>query len=383
MINQGMILGRSSLVNRLLTTTGGTISVDEKRDIIPADIVPAVFISANCNEIIQKYNTQRKAKTIDIDSNLSAQYHIIKSKITELENNIFDSINPNAEFAGRVSITLDSVFQIYADISFVDNDKLDIEAFKNWRSEYKNAEFILEDDGSYICGSEVEKMSKSKYNVQTPDELVEKFGADTLRMYEMFLGPLEQFKPWDTKGINGVHNFLRKLWRLFYNEGQSIITDAEPSKDSLKTLHKTIKKIEEDLERFSFNTGVSNFMICVNELTEQKCHSRAVLEQLVVLLSPYAPHVAEELWEALGNKAGSISATTFPTFNPDFLVEANFAYPVSFNGKMRFSAELPTAMNAQEVQAAVMAMPEAEKWLEGKEPKKVIVVPGRIVNIVV
>jgi leucyl-tRNA synthetase len=226
-------------------------------------------------------------------------------------------------------------------------------------------------------------MSKSKYNVQTPDELVEKFGADTLRMYEMFLGPLEQFKPWDTKGINGVHNFLRKLWRLFYNEGKSIITDAEPSKESLKTLHKTIKKIEEDLERFSFNTGVSNFMICVNELTEQKCHSRAVLEQLVVLLSPYAPHVAEELWEALGNEAGSISTATFPTFNPDFLVEANFAYPVSFNGKMRFSAELPTAMNAQEVQAAVMAMPEAEKWLEGKEPKKVIVVPGRIVNIVV
>ncbi|MBI3238928.1 MAG: class I tRNA ligase family protein, partial [Flavobacteriia bacterium] len=269
------------------------------------------------------------------------------------------------------------------DISFVDNDKLDIEAFKNWREEYKNAEFILEEDGSYICGSEVEKMSKSKYNVQTPDELVEKFGADTLRMYEMFLGPLEQFKPWDTKGINGVHNFLRKLWRLFYNEGNSIITDAEPSKESLKTLHKTIKKIEEDLERFSFNTGVSNFMICVNELTEQKCHSRAVLEQLVVLLSPYAPHVAEELWEALGNEAGSISAATFPTFNPDFLVEANFAYPVSFNGKMRFSAELPTAMNAQEVQAAVMAMPEAEKWLEGKEPKKVIVVPGRIVNIVV
>ncbi|MES2556874.1 MAG: leucine--tRNA ligase [Bacteroidota bacterium] len=275
------------------------------------------------------------------------------------------------------------VTPLHVDISFVDNDKLDIEAFKNWREEYKNAEFILEEDGSYICGSEVEKMSKSKYNVQTPDELVEKFGADTLRMYEMFLGPLEQFKPWDTKGINGVHNFLRKLWRLFYNEGNIIVTDAEPTKDSLKTLHKTIKKIEEDLERFSFNTGVSNFMICVNELTEQKCHSRSVLEQLVILLSPYAPHVAEELWEALGHEAGSISTAAFPTFNPDFLVEANFAYPVSFNGKMRFSAELPTSMSAQEVQAAVLAMPETEKWLEGKEPKKVIVVPGRIVNMVV
>jgi leucyl-tRNA synthetase len=264
-----------------------------------------------------------------------------------------------------------------------DDESINIEELRNWQPQFASIELVPNEKGLIIVKREVDKMSKRWFNVVTPDDLCEKFGADTLRMYEMFLGPLEQFKPWDTKGINGVHNFLRKLWRLFYYEGQSIVTDAEPSKDSLKTLHKTIKKIEEDLERFSFNTGVSNFMICVNELTEQKCHSRAVLEQLVVLLSPYAPHVAEELWEALGNEAGSISAATFPTFNPDFLVEANFAYPVSFNGKMRFSAELPTAMNAQEVQAAVMAMPEAEKWLEGKEPKKVIVVPGRIVNIVV
>ena len=276
------------------------------------------------------------------------------------------------------------VIPIHVDISLVDNDKLDIEAFKAWRPEFANAEFILEEDGSYICGSEVEKMSKSKFNVQTPDELVEKFGADTLRMYEMFLGPLEQTKPWDTKGISGVHNFLRKLWRLFYENGNVIVTDEPASKESLKTLHKTIKKVEEDLERFSFNTNVSNLMICVNELTEQKCHSKEVLEQLVILLAPYAPHAAEELWsEALGNAAGTVSTAPFPKFNPEMLVEANTVYPVSFNGKMRFNAELPTTYSAKEVEEAVLAMPEAQKWLEGKTPKKMIVVPGRIVNIVV
>jgi leucyl-tRNA synthetase len=353
MINQGMILGRSSFVYRVnFTNIQPELTEIEKRRLNP------LFISFSTIKNFGEFE----------------DFERTTEKFIKYFSNHGININ-------EIS-TLETI-PLHVDISFVDNDKLDIQAFKNWREEYKNAEFILEEDGSYICGSEVEKMSKSKYNVQTPDELVEKFGADTLRMYEMFLGPLEQFKPWDTKGINGVHNFLRKLWRLFYYEGQSIITDAEPSKDSLKTLHKTIKKIEEDLERFSFNTGVSNFMICVNELTEQKCHSRYVLEQLIVLLSPYAPHVAEELWEALGHEAGSISTAAFPTFNPDFLVEANFAYPVSFNGKMRFSAELPTTMSAQEVQAAIMAMPETEKWLEGKEPKKVIVVPGRIVNMVV
>lgn len=275
------------------------------------------------------------------------------------------------------------VVPLHVDISLVDNDKLDTEAFKAWRPEFANAEFILEDDGTYICGSEVEKMSKSKFNVQTPDELVEKFGADTLRMYEMFLGPLEQTKPWDTKGISGVHNFLRKLWRLFYEDGKLIVNDTPADKASLKTLHKTIKKVEDDLERFSFNTNVSNLMICVNELTDQKCHSKEVLEQVVILLAPYAPHAAEELWEALGYEAGTISTVHFPTFNPDMLVEANTVYPVSFNGKMRFNAELPTTFSAKEVEEAVLAMPEAQKWLEGKAPKKVIVVPGKIVNMVV
>jgi leucyl-tRNA synthetase len=272
---------------------------------------------------------------------------------------------------------------IHIDISIVDNDKLDIEAFKNSREEYKNAEFIVEENGDYICGHEVEKMSKSKYNVQTPDELVEKFGADTLRMYEMFLGPLEQFKPWDTKGITGVHNFLRKLWRLFHDKENILSLSYEtPSKDSLKTLHRTIKKLEDDLNRFSFNTGVSNFMICVNELTEQKCNNASILQELVILLSPYAPHISEELWEKLGNEKGTISFAAFPKFDESVLVEANFEYPVSFNGKMRFKVSLPLALSVQEVEKEVMSSAEALKYLEGKDPKKVIVVPGRIVNVV-
>ncbi|MDH4471448.1 MAG: class I tRNA ligase family protein [Fluviicola sp.] len=388
MINQGMILGRSSLAYRLLKkSASGVVFADTELNLLPVEKAPDLFISKSFLDYRQELISKIASTKEDWDNKfvLEDKYNLIIDKIKSIGEKVTNTLREqNPDCIGTIEYSLDFYSFIYVDISFVDNDKLDTEAFKNWRTDFKNAEFIYEDDGeTFLCGSEVEKMSKSKYNVQTPDELVDKFGADTLRMYEMFLGPLEQFKPWDTKGINGVHNFLRKLWRLFYNEGQSIVTDAEPSKDSLKTLHKTIKKIEEDLERFSFNTGVSNFMICVNELTEQKCHSRSVLEQLVVLLSPYAPHVAEELWEALGHKAGSISSAEFPKFNPDFLVEANFAYPVSFNGKMRFSAELPATMSVQEVQAAVMAMPETEKWLEGKEPKKVIVVPGRIVNMVV
>jgi leucyl-tRNA synthetase len=290
------------------------------------------------------------------------------------DTNIFVSSSKKAEFQTTA---------LHVDISIVDNDKLDTVAFKNSREEYKNAEFIFEENGDYICGHEVEKMSKSKYNVQTPDELVEKFGADTLRMYEMFLGPLEQFKPWDTKGITGVHNFLRKLWRLFHDkEGNFTLTSDVPEKESLKTLHRTIKKLDEDLNRFSFNTGVSNFMICVNELTEQKCNNRSILQDLVILLSPYAPHIAEELWEKIGNDRGTISFASFPKLDESILVEANFEYPVSFNGKMRFKVQLPLALSAQEVEKEVMSSAEALKYLEGKDPKKVIVVPGRIVNVV-
>lgn len=290
--------------------------------------------------------------------------------------------NAQGQFVSSSKLTGDET-PIHVDISFVDNDRLDMEAFKSWREEYENAEFIVEEDGTYICGHEVEKMSKSKYNVQTPDELVEKFGADTLRMYEMFLGPLEQSKPWDTKGINGVHNFLRKFWRLFFNaNGEIAITDGEPTKDTLKTLHKTIQKIKDDLEKFSFNTGVSNFMICVNELTEQKCNNRQILEQLTILLSPYAPHITEEAWTLLGHEAGSISYASFPVFNPDFLVADSFEYPISFNGKVRFKVELPSTASKEEVEKAVFENEKTTQYLDGKTPKKVIVVPGRIVNIV-
>jgi len=290
--------------------------------------------------------------------------------------------NADGKFVSKSKLQGDET-PIHVNINFVNNDVLDTNAFRDWRPEYKDAEFILEDNGTYVCGHEVEKMSKSKYNVQTPDELVEKFGADTLRMYEMFLGPIEQAKPWDTKGINGVHNFLRKYWRLFFTaDGTFSVNDGETDKAALKTLHKTIQKIQEDLERFSFNTGVSNFMICVNELTEQKCNNREILEQLTILLSPYAPHITEEIWKLLGHEAGSISSADFPKFNPEFLVEDSFEYPISFNGKVRFKIEISATASKEEVEKMVFSHEKTAQYLEGKTPKKVIVVPKRIVNIV-
>ncbi len=272
--------------------------------------------------------------------------------------------------------------RLHVDIALVDNDKLNLEGFKNWRAEYAKAEFVLEDDGSYLCGSEVEKMSKSKYNVQTPDELVEKFGADTLRCYEMFLGPLEQAKPWDVKGINGVNNFLNKLYRLFYQEDALCVNEAPASKASLKTLHKTIKKVSEDLERHAFNTPISAFMIAVNELTEQKCHNKEILKDLLVILEPFAPFIAEELYESLGFQGG-LHHAPWPKFNATHLVENEITYPVSFNGKMRFKMTLPASLNPKEVEERVLGSNEAQKWLEGKTPKKMIVVPKKIVNVVI
>ena len=274
-----------------------------------------------------------------------------------------------------------NVTPIHVDISMVENDVLDVEAFKNWRAEYAAAKFELE-EGKYICGDEVEKMSKSKYNVQTPDELVDKFGADTLRCYEMFLGPLEQAKPWDTQGINGVHNFLRRFWNLSHTDGQLVVSEDAPDKKALKSLHKTIQKVEEDIKRYSFNTVVSALMICVNELNEQKCNNREIIQDLTIIISPYAPHIAEELWNELGNKE-SISKATYPTFNPEYLVEDSAVYPVSFNGKMRFQLEVPRETPKEEVEKLALSDSRAEKWLEGKTIRKVIVVPGKIVNVVV
>ncbi len=271
---------------------------------------------------------------------------------------------------------------IHVDVNIVDNDQLDIEAFKKWNPEYAAAGFILE-DGHYICGWAVEKMSKSMFNVVNPDTIIERYGADTLRMYEMFLGPLEQSKPWDTNGIDGVHKFFRKLWRLFHDQMNAFRLSQEvPTPQELKVLHKTIKKIRDDIERFSFNTSVSNFMICVNELTDLKCNKKDILEPLVILLAPFAPHITEELWSLLGHDTTVFDAR-FPEANPEYLVEDVFTYPVSFNGKMRFKLELPLGLSPQEIEKAVLADPNAQKWLNGAPPKKVIVVPGKIINMVI
>ena len=274
------------------------------------------------------------------------------------------------------------VTPIHVDINMVKNDILNIEQFKQWQPEFNDAEFILE-DGKYVCGWEVEKMSKSKYNVQNPDDLVEKYGADTLRLYEMFLGPLEQSKPWDVQGIEGTFRFVRKFWRLFHNENSEFCISDEPATaPELKSLHTLIKKEEEGIESISFNTVVSAFMICVNELSDLKCNKREVLEPLTIMISPYAPHIAEELWHLLGHDTSVVNAT-FPVYDESKTMESSFNYPISFNGKMRFNLELPVTMNAEKVQAAVLAAPEAQKWLEGKTPKKVIFVPKKIVNIVI
>lgn len=272
--------------------------------------------------------------------------------------------------------------RLHVDIDFVDNDVLDVSAFVNWRDEFADAEFILE-DGKYICGHEIEKMSKSKHNVQNPDLLIEKYGADTLRLYEMFLGPLKYDKPWDIKGIEGVFRFMRKLWKLYHDENNRFdVSEEEPTKDELKVLHKTIKKIMDDIKRFSFNTAVSTFMICVNELTDLKCNKRKILTELTILISSNAPHIAEELWQLLGHDE-TITYQKFPEFKEEYVKENAFSYPVSFNGKMRFKLELPIDMPRDEVEKAVLAAEDAQKWIAGKIPKKIIVVPNKIVNIVI
>jgi leucyl-tRNA synthetase len=280
---------------------------------------------------------------------------------------------------------------LHVDIGMVENDVLDVEAFRNWRPEFKDATFILEED-KYICGWEIEKMSKSKHNVQSPDEIIHRYGADTLRMYEMFLGPIELHKPWDTNGIEGVFRFLKKYWRLFFNQdGELILTDDKPSAAELKVLHKTIRKVQEDIERFSFNTAVSTFMICVNELSELGCNKRSILEPLNILLSPYAPHISEELWQLMGHD-GSITEVPWPEFREEYVAENTFTYPVSFNGKLRFKLELPLDMPRlelpldmprEEMEKQVLENEQAEKWISGKPVRKVIIVPGKIINVVV
>ncbi|MEB2776998.1 leucine--tRNA ligase [Algoriphagus sp. D3-2-R+10] len=290
---------------------------------------------------------------------------------------------------------------MHVDVNIVHNDQLNLEKFKAWRPDLADAEFILE-DGKYICGSEVEKMSKSKYNVVNPDDIIERYGADTLRLYEMFLGPLEQFKPWNTNGIDGVYKFLKKLWNLYHSaSGDFKVSDTEPSKEEYKALHKALKKMEEDMANFSFNTSVSSFMICVNELTSLKSNKRKILEPLALLVSPYAPHIAEELWSLLGNpesifaspfpeddSESNISTTTttttaFPEYKEEYLTESTFEYPVMINGKMRAKLNLDLSLSKDEIEKAALADDTVQKWLEGKAPKKMIVVPGKIVNVVI
>ena len=272
---------------------------------------------------------------------------------------------------------------LHVDVNIVSNEILDLEKFKVFRSEFADAEFILEND-KYICGVEVEKMSKSKFNVVSPDDIIERYGADTLRMYEMFLGPLEQSKPWNTNGIEGVFKFLRKFWKLSHDDEFNFkVSDDEPSKAEYKALHKIIRKVEEDIERFSFNTSVSSFMICINELTDLKCNKRKIIQDLVIVLSAYAPHISEELWALLGNAPGTLSVALYPVFNPEFLVENEFSYPVSVNGKTRMNLNISLSLSQAEVEAIVMANADLQKYLEGKTPKKIIFVKGKIINIVI
>ena len=361
LINQGMILGESAFVHKLRDFD--CISKKENRTVRLSFISKLLVLS---NSIL---NDQEKIKELFISQ--------VNNSLAS--NNAQDIVNNINDF--EIKINADPS---HVDVSFVNtSNELDMEAFKNWRPEFKDAEFITEDDGTFKVSREVEKMSKSKYNVVNPDEICNQYGADTLRMYEMFLGPLEQAKPWSTAGITGVHSFLKKMWRLFHSgaEESFVVTDKEATKENLKTLHKTIKKVQEDIENFSFNTSVSTFMIAINELTAQKCTSKEVLAPLVVLLSPYAPHIAEELWNKLGN-IESISEAPFPVFEQKYLVENTKVYPVSFNGKMRFTMELSLDLSKDEIESAVMSHEKTLHYLEGRTPKKVIIIPGKIVNLV-
>lgn len=351
LINQGMILGTSAFVYRL--------NIDYLIDLdIFNDRAYPIFVS------------KERAVRIEKEGFNADEIKFLQEKYAELNNGL--PCHPH----------LLNISGIHADVSFVNSsDELDIDAFKNWRSDYNDAQFILNENGKYIVGREVEKMSKSKYNVVTPDNICEDYGADTLRLYEMFLGPLEQAKPWNTAGITGVSGFLKKLWKLYFDDNGLVVNANPPSAEAYKTLHKTIKKVQEDIENFSFNTSVSSFMIAVNELLAINCHERLILEPLAVLISPYAPHIAEELWHQLGHQT-SISTVPFPKFNPEYLVESSKEYPVSFNGKTRFKLEFPMDMPVADIQAAVMADPRTAEYLNGNAPKKVIVVPGRIINVV-
>ena len=354
LINQGMIQGRSNFIYWLSPIISSSSDINLSN-------LSRIFISKSIANLIEK----KDDTIIDFTKKIISQK--IKKEFPKLQDFNIEKI---------------SVLKSHVDVNIVTNDLLDIDAFKEWRTEYADADFIKEENGDFICDHEVEKMSKSKWNVVSPDDICDKFGADTLRLYEMFLGPIEQSKPWNTNGISGVSGFLKKLWRLFFQNSEIFVSDDNPSKGELRTLHKTIKKITEDIERFSFNTSVSNFMICVNELTEVKCNKRVILEPLLILISPYAPHISEELWNRIGNKE-SISLEKFPICQEEFLINDSFNYPISFNGKMRLNIELPANLTIEEIEKEVMNRADVKKYLEDKAPKKIIIVPNKIVNIVI
>ncbi len=354
LINQGMIQGRSSFIYWLSPIISSSSDINLSN-------LSRIFTSKSIANLIEK----KDVTIIDFTKKIISQK--IKKEFPKLQDFKIEKI---------------SVLKSHVDVNIVTNDILNIDAFKEWRTEYADADFIKEENGDFICDHEVEKMSKSKWNVVSPDDICDKFGADTLRLYEMFLGPIEQSKPWNTNGISGVSGFLKKLWRLFFQNSEIFVSDDNPSKGELRTLHKTIKKITEDIERFSFNTSVSNFMICVNELTEVKCNKRAILEPLLILISPYAPHISEELWNIIGHKE-SISLEKFPICQEEFLINDSFNYPISFNGKMRLNIELPANLTIEEIEKEVMNRSDVKKYLEDKAPKKIIIVPNKIVNIVI
>ncbi|EDP98440.1 class I tRNA ligase family protein [Kordia algicida OT-1] len=368
LINQGMILGTSAFVYKVYSIPlMGKKSTGNFENSTSREFYSSICVSSSIVEKIESGTLSGK-----LDDEIM---RLLKKQIK----------NANLDLSEKDKYTSPIGFRIlryHIDVSLVNSaNELDTEGFKNWRADYKDAEFICEEDGTFKVSREVEKMSKSKYNVVNPDDICEAYGADSLRLFEMFLGPLEQAKPWNTAGITGVFSFLKKLWKLYITDEGPRVTETEPTKDNLKTLHKTIKKVQEDIENFSFNTSVSTFMICVNELTDQKCTSRAILEPLTILVSPYAPHIAEELWERLGNE-GSIVTAKFPIFEPKHLVESSKEYPVSFNGKMRFKKELSLDLSKEEIEKIILEDERTQAQLAGRTPKKVIVVPGKIINIV-
>jgi len=415
LINQGKIQGRSNLVYRLSIEKLGEHLIWEaiKDKKLGIEFIREFrdgkrhfdFYSREANLIIE-IKTQKNLEKIagfykDLD--WAKQYKILLLPLMDLKDNFEEVIlrikeaiaSDHVDFSfDQKAIEIPPYFvsknhpwreefstPLHVDLSMVENDILDTVAFRNWRPDLANAEFVLE-DGLYHCGHAVEKMSKSLYNVVNPDQIIEEYGADTLRLYEMFLGPLEQSKPWDTNGIEGVFRFIRKVWRLYHDANGFRVSDEIPTEQELRVLHRTIKKVQDDIERFSFNTAVSNFMICMNELADLKCNNRAILTDLAIIISPYAPHLAEELWEKLGH-TDSIAKASFPEYKEEFLVENTFEYPISFNGKMRFKITLPVGLIPSEIEQAVLQANESEKWLQGNPPKKVIVVPGKIVNVVI